>query len=245
MNINETIEILEALASGCSPATGEIMDHDSVLTERNVIRALQVAIDRLKAHEPQLVSAIEMDESDIKNAIELFKEEEQNPTSNKLVGFFLGTRRFKNKTFISSQLYGKYRNLYQKGQLLDFFTPYLSENSLTDRSNRKNNPYREIDFFQKETFNKLSDSAINQLKEKVDKLGIQKTENLSGDVQNARIHHPRAYEPWTDIEKKRLSKAFEYTNDLDVLSNCFQRGKGSIRSCGQRLIYDAQNLQDD
>lgn len=245
MDKNKTIEILEALASGCSPTTGEVIENESVLNERDVIRALQIAIDNLKTNQPQVISEIEIDENDLKNVIELFKQEEQRPTSNKLVGFFLGTRKFKNETFVSNQLYGKYRNLYQKGQLLDFFTQYLSDNKLTNRNNRKNNPYKEIDFFQKETFNKLTEKAVNQLKEKVDELGIQKTENLSEYVQNARINHPRAYESWTETEKELLGKVIEYTNDLELLSECFQRGKGSIESCGQRLIYESQNLQDD
>lgn len=245
MDRNKTIEILEALASGCSPTTGELIENDSVLNERDVIRALQIAIDNLKTNLPQVISEVEIDESDIQNAIELFKQEEQRPTSNKLVGFFLGARKFKNETIVSNQLYGKYQNQYQKGQLLDFFTQHLFENKLTNRNNRKNNPYKEIDFFQKETFNKLSENAINQLKEKVDEIGILKTENLSEYVQNARINHPRAYESWTDTEKELLGKAIEYTNDLELLSECFQRGKGSIESCGQRLIYESQNLQDD
>ena len=245
MDRNKTIEILEALASGCSPTTGEMIENESVLNERDVIRALQIAIDNLKTNEPQTISDVEIDETDIKSVIDLFKEEEQNPTSNKLVGFFLGTRKFKNETLVSNQLYGKYRKLYQKGQLLDFFNQYLVDNKLANRNNRKNNPYKEIDFFQKETFNRLSEKAINQLKEKVDEIGILKTENLSEYVQNARINHPRAYESWTDMEKELLNKAIEYTNDLNLLSDCFQRGKGSIESWGQRLIYESQNLQDD
>jgi len=245
MDRNKTIEILEALASGCSPTTGEMIENESVLNQRDVIRALQIAIDNLKTNEPQTISDVEIDETDIKSVIDLFKEEEQNPTSNKLVGFFLGTRKFKNETLVSNQLYGKYRKLYQKGQLLDFFNQYLVDNKLANRNNRKNNPYKEIDFFQKETFNRLSEKAINQLKEKVDEIGILKTENLSEYVQNARINHPRAYESWTDMEKELLNKAIEYTNDLNLLSDCFQRGKGSIESWGQRLIYESQNLQDD
>ena len=245
MDINKTIEILEALASGCSPATGEMIDNDSVLNERYVIRALQIAIDNLKTNGPQVISDVEIDETDIKTAVDLFKKEEQNPTSNKLVGFFLGTRKFKNETLVSNQFYGKYRNLYQKVQLLDYFAQYFADNNLTNRNNRNNNPYKEIDFFQKETFNKLSDKAVNQLKEKIKELGVLKTESLSEYVQNARVNHPRAYESWTDMEKELLSKAIEYTNDLDLLSKCFQRGKGSIKSCGQRLIYNSQNLQDE
>ena len=61
---------------------------------------LQVAIDNLRINEPESVSEIEIEDLEIKKVIELFKEEEQNPTSNKLVGFFLGTRKFKNETQI-------------------------------------------------------------------------------------------------------------------------------------------------
>ncbi len=245
MDRNKTIEILEALASCCSPTTGEMLENESVLNERDVIRALQIAIDNLKSSEAQTISDVEIDETDIKTVINLFKKEEENPTSTKLVGFFLGTRKFKNENLVSNQLYGKYQKLYKKGQLLDFFAQYLADKNLTSRNNQKKNPYKEIDFFQKETFNRLSEKAINQLKEKVNEFGILKTENLSEYVQNARINHPRAYESWTDMEKELLNKAIGYTNDLDLLSDCFQRGKGSIKSCGQRLIYESQNLQDD
>lgn len=34
----------------------------------------------------------------------------------------------------------------------------------------------------------------------------------------------------------------EYTNDLDLLSKCFQRGNGSIETCGQRIIFKSQNM---
>lgn len=48
MKIESTIEVLEALVSGCSPQTGELIDNDSVLNERNVIRALERAIFELE-----------------------------------------------------------------------------------------------------------------------------------------------------------------------------------------------------
>ncbi len=71
-----------------------------------------------------------------------------------------------------------------------------------------------------------------------------KTENLSEYTQNARKNYPRAYESWSEKEKELLFKALKYTNDLDLLSECFQRGKGSIESCGQRLIYESLNEND-
>jgi hypothetical protein len=239
MEINKAIEILEALASGCSPKTGESIDKDSVLNERDVIRALQIAIDNLKANKPYTVLKIEIEEEDIKGVLELFKEQKQNPTPHKLAGFFIGSTKFINETIMQDQLYGKYQNLYQKGQLLDFFTQFSSKNNLINEK-----PYKDINFFQETVFNNLSEKAINQLKEKVKELGVQKSENLSEYVQNARVNHHRAYEPWTEIEKELLTKAMKYTNDLELLSYCFQRGKGSIESCGQRLIYESKNLQN-
>lgn len=51
MYLNKSISILEALASGCSPDTGEVLE-DGILNDRDVIRALQFAIDELKKQEP-------------------------------------------------------------------------------------------------------------------------------------------------------------------------------------------------
>ncbi|MCL9805877.1 hypothetical protein NAT51_10110 [Flavobacterium amniphilum] len=243
MDIIKTIEVLEALASGYSPTTGEMIDNDSVLNERSVIRAMQIAIDQLKSNLHRLKSNAELDEKELKNVIELFNEQSLSITANSLIGFFLGTRKFKSGSIISNSLYGKYKDTYSKGQLIDFFNEYLSENLSSDKKN--NNLYQEVDFFRKEKFNTLSENAIKQLKERIIDLGIQKTENLSEYVQNARTQFPRAYESWTDIERELLSKAIKYTNDLDLLSECFQRGKGSIESYGQRLIYESQNLQHD
>jgi hypothetical protein len=237
MDRNKTIEILDALASGCSPITGETIN-ESILNERIVIRALQAAIDLLRDKTVNIVSEIEISEKDIKAAIQLYKQQNQNPTSHKLTGLFLGTRKFKNNSLITNELYGKYREQYTEGQLLDFFSEYFAENKLTSKI--KTDLYSEIDFFKKEKFNRLSENAIKQLKEKVNELGIEKTENLSEYVLNARTIHPRAYESWSDKEKTLLSKALEYTNDLDLLSTCFQRGKGSIEACGLKIIYESK-----
>lgn len=242
MDKNRALEILEALASGCSPTTGEVIINDSVLNERNVIRALQIAIENLKReNQNDFQQSIVIDETIIKSAIELFNENKRGVSDNSLTGFFLGTRNFKNKNLISNPLYGKFKDEFTKGQLLDFFNQYLTENNLTKKRNHKYELYKEIDFFEKEIFNTLSDKAIEQLKEKITDIGVLKTENLSESVQNSRINHPRAYETWSEAEIELLRKAIKYTNDLDLLSKCFQRGKGSIKSYGQRIIYESKN----
>jgi hypothetical protein len=112
-------------------------------------------------------------------------------------------------------------------------------NNITKGNNQKNDFYKEIDFFQKAKFNKLTEDAVIELKEKIKALGILKTENLSEYVISSRINYPRAYEEWSIKEKELLSNTIKFTNDLDLLSECFQRGKGSIESYGKKLIYES------
>lgn len=170
MDISRTIQILEALVSGCSPKTGEVVAEDSVLNERDVIRALQIAIDELKLLSPKESQTVAKKEKADKNL------------------------------------------------------------------------YKEIDYFKKEKFNHLSSETINKLKSRVRDFGVTKTENLSDYIINARTNFKRAYEPWSDDEKELFAEAIKYTNDVDLLSECFQRGKGSIESFGQKLIYESQNV---
>lgn len=241
MDINKTIEILEALASGCSPTTGEVIESDSVLNERNVIRALQIAIGYLKKTETSDNCNIEINEDEIRSVIQLFKEENQNITPNKIVNFFLADSKIKNENIITSELFGKYKNVYQKGQLLDMLAQYLSENKSLIKKERKSDPWEGIDFFKKETFNSLSEEAINRLKEKVNELGVLKTDKLPDYVVVARAKYPRVYESWVSVEDELLKEAMQYTNDLTLLSECFQRGEGSIEIRGKKLLYEEQN----
>jgi hypothetical protein len=244
MDIKKAIQVLEALASGCSPLSGEVLSNDNVLNDRDVIRALQLAIDHLKKESFKKQTDIEIDNDDIQNAIQLLKDQARNPTSNNLTGFFLATRLFKNYNLISDKLYGKFRGIYTKGQLLDFFSQYLLDNNIKLKNNNRNEAFKQFDFFEKTKFNRLTESAINQLKEKINEIGVLKTENLSDYIQEARKNHRRAYENWSDKEMEFLNKAIKYTNDLNLLSECFQRGKGSIESVAYKLILASQNLEE-
>lgn len=240
MDINQTIKVLEALASGCSPSTGELVS-ESVINERIVIRALQIAIDELKKSSfYYTASIINIDVESIQYAINLLNREGINISTNNLTGFFLASKKFKTNIINTDQFYGKLIGVYSKAQLLEFFSEYMKVNKIGNTKRIQEDLYNQIDFFQKEKFNRLTDSAINQLKEKIDEIGILKTENLSEYIQNSRKNHPRAYEPWSEKEKELLVKSLKYTNDLDLLSECFQRGKGSIESLGKKIIYESQ-----
>ena len=245
MDLREAVQTLEALASGCSPITGEEIDKESVLHERDVIRALQIAIDMLKKEAAEDSTVMAIAEEDILTTLAIFEEEKFRPTPNRLMGFLAGTRKFKKEELLAHALYGKYEDRYPKGQMLDFFTQYLEEHGPRRSSSKKNAPHREINFFREERFNRLKESAINQLKEKIAALGMVRPADDLGEIEaQARQKNPRAYEPWTDAEKELLRKAMEYTNDLDLLSACFLRGKSSLESAGQRLLYTAQEEKE-
>ena len=246
MDINSAIKILEALAAGCSPTTGEIIPNESVLNERNVIRALQIAIDNLKKGAPANDGGVGICEEDINTAITLFLEHESTPTENRLTDFFMGTRAFKTTALVSHSLYGKYRTQYTKGQLHDFFADYLSkrgylQHGKNGNGKRTNAPWANIDFFQKAVFNNLTATDIDILKEKVNEFGVTKQDNLADYVVIPRKKYPRAYEPWNEAEKQLLNDALKHTNDVELLTRCFQRGEGAIISFGKKLIYERQS----
>lgn len=244
MNLNETITVLEALASGCSPTTGAVVAQESVLNERDVIRALQVAIERLKNEPANNQPGIDIDATEIRAVIHLLSEQQQTTTPNKLTDFFLAGRTFKNDAIASHELYGKYKGLHSKGQLMDFFTAWLSHNEYSKhgkRSDKKDKPWLDIDFFQQALFNHYSEAGIEQLKTNVNDLGILKTGHLAAYLQKARLQYPRSHETWNKVEDQLLLTALQQTNDLSLLSACFQRGPNAIAERGKRLLYEQQN----
>ena len=246
MNKEETIEILEALASGCSPKTGEVLQNDSVLNERDVIRALQIAIIELKGGENiQNDISLMVPAEEINAAMQLFRSVNYNPSYGRLTHFFLRTKTFEYSELNTNVLYGKYNGVHTKSDLNKFikiflidngFSMYGKEKRLIDDQNWKN-----VTHFESPIYNKLSEMAINQLKEKINEIGIIKTENLSDNIIKKRIVSPRANEPWSLNEKELLKKALQYTNDLELLVVCFQRGHGSLRTTGKKLLYAEEN----
>ncbi|WP_152287555.1 hypothetical protein [Flavicella marina] len=246
MNNEETIEILEALASGCSPKTGELIEDDSVLNERDVIRALQIAILNLKENNNSNPISSLIPEDEINQAIALFQSVSYNPSYSRLTHFFLRTKMFEYSALNVHPLYGKYNDQYSNVELHKIIKLHLINNgfSLSGKVNRSpdDQNWKNVPHFESPTFNKLSEMAVNQLKEKINEIGIIKTENLSDTIIKKRLDFPRANEPWSIKEKELLKKALEYTNDLELLVTCFQRSHGSLRSAGKKIIYAQQNI---
>lgn len=245
MNLNQTITVLEALASGCSPTTGAIVAPESVLNERDVIRALQVAIEQLKNERLKDQPGIDIDAAEIESVIQLLSEQQHGATHNKLADFFIAGRTFKNDSLTSHELYGKYKGRYAKGQLQDFFSAWLQDNNHAKQGKKISQkeieqPWKAIDFFQQALFNHYSVENMERLKQQVSELGLSKSEHLAAYIQKARLHYPRSHEPWKAPEDELLWNALQQTNDLNFLSSCFQRGPNAIEERGKRLLYEQQ-----
>lgn len=245
MNKEETIEILEALASGCSPKTGEVLHDDSVVNERDVIRALQIAIINLKEVNNNNSLSISIPEDEINQTIALFQSVNYNPSYSRLSHFFLRTKMFEYSELNVNPLYGKYTDHYSNVELHKIIKLHLINNgfSLSGKVNRSpgDQKWRNVTHFESPIFNKLSEMAVNQLKEKINEIGILKTENLSDNILKKRVDFPRANETWSLNEKELLKKALLYTNDIELLVLCFQRSHGSIRTTSKKIIYAQQN----
>lgn len=253
MDKNICIETLEALAEGCSPTTGELAANNEILNERIVIRALQFAIDELKdgnfneedpETEENTSNAVYIPGEEIDEIIKLLEEAERNVTVNTIVTILRGTRKFKNKKLVHNQYFGRYYSQFTKGQLVDYFTAELDARGYGASKKEKLKkipPFREIEYFRVNIFNKLSEEQKLKALEKGKRFGVLKTENLSDGIIKSRENYPRAYETWSEEEKQFLANIIESTNDLKFLSECFQRGENSIESMGQRIIFEKTN----
>ena len=118
MTLSEALKILDQLAAGYHPDSGEELPNDSVCNRRSVIRALQMSIDFIKTHEnlqatPTIQKSSskrsrsisipteqyeEIDLEDVLNDKKLFeylykfKEENFNPTVARLGKCLVGTQ---------------------------------------------------------------------------------------------------------------------------------------------------------
>ena len=83
-------------------------------------------------------------------------------------------------------------------------------------------------FFTKESFNDCTEEDICRIKQKVQKLGIQKTV-LPPYIRKQRETFPRAYEPWCTEEKEIICELMQKTNHLSIFIECLQRTGQAIQ----------------
>jgi hypothetical protein len=233
MEKSNALSILEALANGCHPFTGELLEQESVFNDRMVIRAIQYAIDQINFN-ISVTNDIEVPAADLDQGIELLKSTIGSVSVRKLSSLLLGNRKFKISAITDNPLYGKYKNKYQVGIFTDYVTQYLSNKGEIFSINNQQIKHHPI--FDLEVFNKLSLKAIDQLKTKIKAIELKRTSNLSEVVLKGRINHYRYSEPWSSFEEELLLKSLEYTNDMDVLSNCFGRTPSTLIKLGTKLL---------
>lgn len=253
MNKKEAYSILDALAEGCSPFTGEVLQDHPILNERRVIRALQIALDALNvrddSHRQQAAPANSPLEPDsMLGILAAMQAAGIIPSKSKLTKFLLGSKSLKVSEFVKHPLYGVLSQQYTYTSLKPLVADVVQNNTAlkaalagmdTAAAKATEKPWDRVDYFDKPTFSTLSPKAIEQLKAKIEGLGIVKQPPILSDyIIQARIIFPRAYEPWSETELGYLAKALHYTNDLKLLASCFQRGENSIRSVGKRLVYE-------
>ncbi|AKD04936.1 hypothetical protein POKO110462_22805 [Pontibacter korlensis] len=249
MNKEEAYIILDALAEGCSPFTGELLENESILNERKIIRALQVDLDALNVRpipNQQLSpkSATSVDVKTVMAVTGVMKAASLVPTVSKLTKYLLGSKQFKNSEITKHELYGSLRHEFTYTSLKPIIAQLAQDNHDISAAlvvAPKVKPWDNVDYFEQPTFCTLSDKGINQLKEKITELGMQKHPPLLSDyIIQARTVYARAYEPWSAKEFEFLSKVLKYTNDLQLLSSCFQRGENSLRGVGKRLVQEGK-----
>ncbi len=242
--------ILEAMADGCSPLTGEVLPHDHLLLDERVMEAVLIALEVMRGQPavassprrkpveatgeaPAAFAEVPIPDDELFAAVEVFKGLSITPTAHRLSAFLCGERKFKEPELLHHPLAGKYHDLYQKAQLVPSVEAWIKQyNVIPPRDNLK-----EIHpFFAEPHFNKLSERAIEQLKEKVTAIPIVKVEGLSEDLIERRKTMPRSHEPWPEEELRLLRKATEFTNDLQFLSTCFGRSELALSAQAEKWL---------
>ena len=263
MTLEQALKILDNLADGLHPDTYESLPPQDACNTRSAIRALQIAIDYIKSHSVNLMPAdseieevpadhlSEINEIDIYSFftdermfeyLQEFKAINFNPTVARLGKCLVGTQAKSVYQYVKDfSFYGVLSNLttYNKIKpiLSDFFEKYHSK--IEDEFSYIDRPWKEIEFFDQDMFNTLSKQYTAKLSDAIARIPLRKeaSDFKTESVAIARQVYPRAYEAWEQQENDLLLKTLRYTNNLDILSEIFQRGQGAIRSQGQKLLY--------
>ena len=230
MNTNKSIELLENLKRSIS-------ENENFTLETS--DALEFAIEKLKTEQN---GGLPIDKSEISTVADWLRSNSVNPTYSRITKFLLGNHRQLPVEVTSHELFGKYKNIYKRGELTDFVMSMKNQARETSPQRNTNQPprWRSVTYFQEQTFNKLSDNAINQLKDKIAEIELVNKDNLSSSILEYRKINPRYREPWSEKEIILLETAIKYTNDLELLSKSFGRTSKAIEVQGQQLINQAK-----
>ncbi len=93
-------------------------------------------------------------------------------------------------------------------------------------------------FFFPPVYNHLQQNEKGSLIESVQKFPIEKpTASITNQhIAELRKTYPRSHEPWKEKEIKLFHETVEQTNDIDFLSQTFQRSPNSIKAAYENMI---------
>lgn len=246
MTTASVLEILDALRCSVDPRTGEAFrKSDNCLGDPTVRRALHRLITTVAT--PAEAEDADIPDTVIKKTCTGLRELGYEPCVVQLVKVFIGSRSIADRSLKGLRAYNLYRGKYTRpvihAHLMNFhrrFPKVLAEFPVP-RKPTVHEPWREIDFFQTEVFDKLDEPKHDELKAAVRALGLRKQDDrLPAYMAAARANFPRAYEPWVRDEQALLIEAMCYTNDLIRLAPLFGRTVKSIEGMGQRLIFESK-----
>jgi ATP-dependent DNA helicase RecQ len=143
-------------------------------------------------------------------------------------------KRTKGVTFevLKAHSFGILKNYPYKSKLKTFVADGLNNEEVEGYKSK-------LKFFTFPIYNKLSEQSIENLKSNVQLLPLyKKNEDLSNSqIIEERKNFKRAYEPWTVGEINILKKTLEHTNDINFLSEVFQRKQSSMLSFCKKINY--------
>ncbi|MFN8673630.1 MAG: hypothetical protein U0457_16300 [Candidatus Sericytochromatia bacterium] len=240
-NLRSHVQILENLANGVNPISKEKLQ-DSFINERDIIRALQFAIDSINENANYVKKATELylpfDKKFLlekENLLEVVKEISFlgiKPTPMLIARVFIGSDSLNNKKLSELKFFSSLKGIAKFNKLKDKLEKFFLDNQEEiSKNSYSDDDFKTFDLSIIPIFNKFKDTTLDKLRAKVNSIPIIKTENDFKDnpsIIELRKSYPRAYEPISEEETNLFNKALEYSNDAKILSEVFQRNLNSI-----------------
>lgn len=171
------------------------------------------------------------------------------PSCEQVAKVLRASRSIADASLKAVTAYGLYRNKLGKRALMQVIKDFASNNQelfpnetfKPVRKKKEKPAHLQNPFFRENSFDKLSEEKMEELRKEVKALGFTKaTDKLPEYMQKARNNYPRAYEPWSRAEQALLIEAMCYTNDASKIAGIFGRTANSVSNTGLKLIYESQ-----
>lgn len=211
--------------------------------EGPILTAIDGLIDAVVCREPPT----KITEREVSTLCASLRELGYGPTTTQLVKVLRGSRSIADDRLRGLPEYRRYRGVMTAAELATALRPFeqlITGNTLKAKlktTAKAAKPWRDIDFFTTEAFDKLTEGKAADLFREVQALGVRKpTDRLPAYMARARRNLPRSFEPWTRAERALLIEAMCYTNDGGKLASIFGRSDSAVREEGKRLIWDSK-----